>query len=85
MPAISGTPPPVVHNQDILDAVVTRLPETIFLTHHVYPQVLVYQPEDHGDPLTQPVESNAVFIPHEAVKNRKIIIQRHEKEHCYGL
>lgn len=85
MPAISGTPPPAAHNQGVLDVVVTRLPETLFLTHHVYSQVLVYQPEDRGDPLTQPVKSNAVFIPHEAVKNRKITIQRHEKEHCYGL
>ena len=28
---------PAAHNQDVLDAVVTRLPETLFLTHHVYP------------------------------------------------
>lgn len=50
---------PAAHNQDVLDAVVTRLPETIFLTHHVYPQVLAYQPEDHGDPLTQPLKAMA--------------------------
>ena len=53
---------PAAHNQDVLDAVVTRLPETLFLTHHVYPQVLAYQPEDHGDPLTQPVESNGKWL-----------------------
>lgn len=53
---------PAAHNQDVLDAVVTRLPETVFLTHHVYPQVLAYQPEDHGDPLTQPVESNEKWL-----------------------
>ena len=53
---------PAAHNQDVLDAVVTRLPETLFLTHHVYPQVLAYQPEDHGDPLTQPVESNEKWL-----------------------
>ena len=53
---------PAAHNQDILDAIVTRLPETIFLTHHVYLQVLVYQPEDHGDPLTQPVESRGKWL-----------------------
>ena len=40
----------------------TRLPETIFLTHHVYLQVLAYQPEDHSDPLTQPVESNGKWL-----------------------
>ena len=48
--------------QDVLDAVVTRLPETVFLTHHVYPQVLAYQPEDHGDPLMQPVESGGKWL-----------------------
>lgn len=53
---------PAAHNQDVLDAVVTRLPETLFLTHHVYLQVLAYQPEDHGDPLTQPVESNGKWL-----------------------
>lgn len=53
---------PAAHNQDVLDAIVTRLPETLFLTHHVYPQVLAYQPEDHGDPLTQPVESNGKWL-----------------------
>ena len=34
----------------------------VFLTHHVYPQVLAYQPEDHGDPLAQPVESNGKWL-----------------------
>lgn len=53
---------PAAHNQDVLDAIVTRLPETLFLTHHVYLQVLAYQPEDHGDPLTQPVESNEKWL-----------------------
>lgn len=53
---------PAAHNQDVLDAVVTRLPETIFLTHHVYPQVLAYQPEDHSDPLTQAVESRGKWL-----------------------
>ena len=47
---------------DVLDAVVTLLPETLFLTHHVYPQVLAYLPEDRGDPLTQPVESNGKWL-----------------------
>ena len=58
--------PKIMHTsktfEDVLDAVVTRLPETLFLTHHVYPQVLAYQPEDHGDPLTQPVESNGKWL-----------------------